>query len=90
MNNSANGLVEVSDQDFEQQVLESDQPVLVDFWAEWCGPWVLELHDPLRRQHADELGTVIARLLTDDLLLLGLARIVDVDLEHEAIELRLG
>ncbi|TDB75767.1 thioredoxin [Actinomadura sp. KC216] len=50
----------VTDADFAAEVLENDKPVLVDFWAEWCGPcrMVAPILEEILKEHSDKIEIV--------------------------------
>jgi len=59
-------IVYLSDSSFEDEVLKSDLPVLVDYWAEWCGPckMIAPILDEIAGDYAGKLK--IAKLNIDD------------------------
>ena len=62
----AENVIEITDDNFEDTVLTSDTPIVVDFWAEWCGP--CKMIAPSLEQLADEhVGTFkVGKLNVDD------------------------
>jgi thioredoxin 1 len=58
--------VELTDANFEELALGSDKPVMIDFWAEWCGP--CRMVTPIVEEMANEYGdkAVIAKVNVDE------------------------
>ena len=62
----SDNIIHVSDDSFEQEVLQSEMPVLIDYWAEWCGPckMIAPVLDEVASEYADKIR--VAKLNIDE------------------------
>tara|TARA_B100000941_G_C28192418_1_gene392596 strand:+ start:21 stop:347 length:327 start_codon:yes stop_codon:yes gene_type:complete len=62
----SNTIIKLTDSDFENQVIKSEKPILVDYWAEWCGPckMIAPILEEVSAEMSDKI--IIGKLNVDE------------------------